>query len=448
MYKKGFTLVELLAVIIVLAVILVIAIPKIGDMIGVSRENAFITNVESMMKLTKIHYQENYASSLASSNVVYNISDNKIKQNNVDLKLSSKVGDLTGTIIINSDGETNVTMQNSNYCATKTFGGKLSVHSISNGTCEGYADAVEYLTQKYNNGTNSEGLIQTNGTELRYQGADPNNYVYFNCTDNLNPTSSTCEVWRIVGVFDGRVKLVRKDRIGIFSLDTSESTINSGYGINQWGVSGTYEGADLMRELNSTGEFANTGYLSTSLSANANWYNGSDNSLGDGNFNKDYVLKASTQELIGEAIWYMGGIKGPRRALADAYAAERGEQVKICTSETSGCNDNVERIYTWIGKVGLIYPSDFGYASGNSNCATNITFTTHYCVDNWMKDYGWTFTPDPAGLNGYAVWYVRTTSDVNYGPASARNHVRPSIYLIPGIQIKGSGTTSDPYSFA
>ena len=44
---------------------------------------------------------------------------------------------------------------------------------------------------------------------VRYYGAAPNNYVYFNCDDYANPTSDTCELWRIRGVFDGKVKMIR-----------------------------------------------------------------------------------------------------------------------------------------------------------------------------------------------------------------------------------------------
>ena len=41
------------------------------------------------------------------------------------------------------------------------------------------------------------------GGNIRYYGASPNNYIYFNCSDYSNQTSSTCETWRIIGVFDG-----------------------------------------------------------------------------------------------------------------------------------------------------------------------------------------------------------------------------------------------------
>ena len=43
------------------------------------------------------------------------------------------------------------------------------------------------------------------GGNIRYYGASPNNYIYFNCSDYSNQTSSTCETWRIIGVFDGKL---------------------------------------------------------------------------------------------------------------------------------------------------------------------------------------------------------------------------------------------------
>lgn len=35
---------------------------------------------------------------------------------------------------------------------------------------------------------------------IGYIGKDPNNYVYFNCSDYSNQSDNTCEKWRIIGV--------------------------------------------------------------------------------------------------------------------------------------------------------------------------------------------------------------------------------------------------------
>ncbi len=67
--------------------------------------------------------------------------------------------------------------------------------------------------------------MQDIGGNLRYYGASPNNYIYFNCSDYSNQSSSTCETWRIIGVFNNKIKLIRGSQIGTYSLDNkNEST--------------------------------------------------------------------------------------------------------------------------------------------------------------------------------------------------------------------------------
>ena len=101
---------------------------------------------------------------------------------------------------------------------------------------------------------------------IRYIGADPNNYVYFNCSDYSNQTADTCEKWRIIGVFnnitkeDGTkenlVKIIRNDSIGTFSFDYKQ------YGI---GTSTSTEGSSdwtdsqLMMMLNPS-DYLKSGY--------------------------------------------------------------------------------------------------------------------------------------------------------------------------------------------
>ncbi len=48
--KKGFTLIELLAVIAILAILIVIAVPAVLDLFTSSKENAFVTQAQSLFK--------------------------------------------------------------------------------------------------------------------------------------------------------------------------------------------------------------------------------------------------------------------------------------------------------------------------------------------------------------------------------------------------------------
>ncbi|MBQ9318259.1 MAG: hypothetical protein IJR82_01320 [Bacilli bacterium] len=87
-------------------------------------------------------------------------------------------------------------------------------------------NAVNASGTEYNDMTKSKMFVMTHPqtdqtsaqTEYRYIGDNPNNYVYFNCDTLDNQNSDTCEIWRIIGVFDvddgtgnyeQRIKLVR-----------------------------------------------------------------------------------------------------------------------------------------------------------------------------------------------------------------------------------------------
>ena len=55
----------------------------------------------------------------------------------------------------------------------------------------------------------------TSGTEgnIRYFGPSDsvNNYIYFNCETY---SDTNCELWRIIGIEDGKVKIIRNESIG------------------------------------------------------------------------------------------------------------------------------------------------------------------------------------------------------------------------------------------
>ena len=56
--KKGFTLVELLGVIVVLSIILVIAVPRILDVIDNSQKQKFLNDVREITEIAKLHYEK------------------------------------------------------------------------------------------------------------------------------------------------------------------------------------------------------------------------------------------------------------------------------------------------------------------------------------------------------------------------------------------------------
>ena len=88
--------------------------------------------------------------------------------------------------------------------------------------------------------------MKDNAGNIRYYGASPNNYIYFNCSDYSNQSSSTCETWRIIGVFEGKVKLIRGSQIGTYAWDNKNTSTGAetAYGKNDW------TDARLMKLLN------------------------------------------------------------------------------------------------------------------------------------------------------------------------------------------------------
>ena len=59
------------------------------------------------------------------------------------------------------------------------------------------------------------------GGNIRYYGASPKNYIYFNCETYPD---TNCELWRIIGVFDGKLKLIRNESIGNYSWDNKDGS--------------------------------------------------------------------------------------------------------------------------------------------------------------------------------------------------------------------------------
>ena len=296
--------------------------------------------------------------------------------------------------------------------------------------------AVEYISNLLE--YDGEGLKKDNTPDqnIRYYGANPNNYVSFNN-----------ELWRIIGVFGNNVKLIRNEKLGELSWDSSESSVNDGYGINQWGESkdtsgNIYEGADLKVYLNKMY------YGGTSVTC----YNGYNNTTTTCPTN---TLDETAKSSIDNHTWNTGAIQYKTRTDTLAfYSAERGRvNGKICSSGNN-CNDTVTRTTEWTGYIALPYITDYAYASSESICETNMqkqdSSNAYICKNNnWMfKPNTWYWTMSPFADPDFAnyVWSVFGDGYADGDFASSAPAVFPAIYLKSNILIEsGKGTSSDPY---
>ena len=260
---------------------------------------------------------------------------------------------------------------------------------------------------------------------IRYVGASPKNYLKFNN-----------EIWRIVGVFnnittideqgkektESLVKIVRNDSLGNYSWDSSASSINYRYGINEWSQ------ADLMTELN-------TDYINPSGDI-AFWYSDNNNKTKLYNFYNN--IKGDSIDKIAKVRWNTSRAE-PKAGALDSYNQERS------TTPISTQSDNVPRFNTWDGKIALIYPSDYGYASTDTACRSRLSSSS--CKnENWLFNSVDQWTLSPFSGKVYRVLYAMSIGSVGINYASDPVGVRPALFLKSDVVISdGYGTESNPY---
>ena len=298
----------------------------------------------------------------------------------------------------------------------------------------------------------------TSDNNLRYVGSNPCNYVKI---DN--------EIWRIIGLMnniddgtgkkESRIKLIRNESIGSYSWDSSESSVNAGDGVNEWSQ------ADLMKLLNPGYESESIGGSLYYNSVSGNCYSSYNNGTKACDFTTT-GLKMNLKNLVGNTLWNTGtngtnSFTSASNGLASHfYSYERSSNTgKICSSGTY-CTDTVTRTTTWNGKIGLMYPSDYGYATSGgtsmnrASCLAKELYNWKGASDCYNNDWlynssSWQWTVSPGASSSYApsVFYVSHNGYVNSEFANnAGELVRPSVYLISKTSILGGeGTLEDPY---
>ena len=257
-------------------------------------------------------------------------------------------------------------------------------------------------------------VVNENG--YRYEGKDPNNYIWFNN-----------ELWRIIGVFDSAshgvsgqnlVKIIRNDSIGGLAWHKSNT--------NDWTV------ASLMNLLNGA-------YYNAENGTGGEYCYGYSTTVPAGNC--DYTetgINDTYRPMIEKVTWYLGGYSSTSATAEAFYGYERG------TTVYSG------RPTSTTGYIGLMYPSDYGYSVLSSSCArtTNLgSYNNATCAgQSWLygQGYEWTITPRSSSSNG--VFYVLYSGRLNNGIAYRGYSARPVLYLDSSVYvIDGTGTQSDPY---
>ena len=251
-------------------------------------------------------------------------------------------------------------------------------------------------------------LIQTNAVNengYRYEGTDPNNYI------QMEKTDGTTEMWRIIGLFpDGEngEDVIRVRKVG-------------------------YESAAY--DTNSTNHWPNTTLYA---------------------YLKDTYSLANYKNTVNYKMYLGGASSISSYTSQDLYDMERMLNSKGTAGKTS--QNSYSSTTTFTGSVGLMYPSDYGYAVLASDCARtvkpiNYSNTTACKNNNWLfqgsSTWQWLISPN-SSFAGYAFFvenggYVDGNGYFGIFVNYSNGFFSPVMALRSDVIVTGSGTQSDPY---
>ena len=218
--------------------------------------------------------------------------------------------------------------------------------------------------------SNPDELYEDNHGDIRYYGKNPNNYINFNN-----------ELWRIIGVIDNKIKIIRNESVGEM----------------RWGVLDTY--------LNET------------------YYNS---------------IAPTYKTLISEEIYYLGGpsdLDLTTMTASEYYDVEKNKRLDGNPINT-------------IQNIGLMYPSDYGYAAGETCMFTELYDFHISCADNNYLYNGveeWLQSPSSSSYDSATL--ITENGSINGTNKRNDRAFRPVLYLTTATKITGgTGTQNDPYT--
>ena len=346
------------------------------------------------------------------------------------------------------------TTENCDYTLTDWSNLFASIKVNLNGKYTVPTNFVETVKNKYSE-NNQDGLVAVNTDgdlasstdtirEYRYSGTDVKNYLKFNN-----------EIWRIVGIFneenaDGvkeeRIKIVKGEPISNdLEAPTTITKNNISYNI----VMPSPEKYKYFYWNSPDNTYS--GNYSDWTKAGSMYY-----------LNENYLNGLKNSDLIENMKYYLGNVTidtddtynvyGTNKEiyLQERASTECGEEV-YSNSHKNSCNIWNGNQASWNGKVALLYPSDFVYATSSTNWSQNANnmLNNGIAYDNWLFNenikFEWFLSPASYFPSSAVRWHAE--AGLGYGYANGRGaSFRPVLSL--GSQtmiISGSGSINDPY---
>ncbi len=392
---------------------------------------------------------------------------------------------------------------------SKTYKGKISVWATPT-KAENAVEKITKLAESTPAAASADSTTQlieddTNEKNLRYIGKDPDNYVDIGngvyqtdiwrgyssdnssdyreytteklCNEGIDGSNSyniKCTkvrskgdpiLWRIIGVMNNveggstknsniRIKIIRDEQLGKIFWD-GEITDDS-YN-DETGDYDNHEEYNNWKDA-SLNKLLNEAFFNRTVTKDPNY----GILRGTNLTNKRYQymdfsntgIREISRKLFDDTKWFLGGPTNSN-GVYDYHNMNVKSYYEIERNTASKYTGNPDSI---IAKVGLMYPSDYGYATSGGT-ETNRTTCLNYALYNWdsyedcynndwlfdNEDYQWTITPyassdyDAANVWNYGSVYPDDVVDSSY-------LVRPVLYLKSSVKIvSGTGTKENPY---
>ncbi|MBD8922694.1 hypothetical protein EGR52_04630 [bacterium] len=301
--------------------------------------------------------------------------------------------------------------------------------------CYVYFDKVitlaGYIKSQYT-GTQGENNLYLHDSSLT-NGAGDNSYRYAGSSETTNnfvcfgydSTDGTCPtdyLYRIIGVFDNKVKLIKYDYAiaTLLGVDGDYSKTYQNYCPNTCGAN---KGSNTLSEIGAY--YWNRNGINT-------W---SESQLNTVNLNKNYInnIRTKWSEKISVHAWKVGGNTYDNISEQTAPIVYQNEINSPTTNKTVNA------------KIGLMYASDYGYAASFGSWSTTLVNYYNVITNNWMYMglVEWTLAPQTENSNFACRVYYH--GSMGYDVVNLDRAVRPVFYLNSNVTyVSGSGTISSP----
>ena len=486
--KRGFTLIELIAVLVIMAIIALIVTPLVMNIIRKAKISARKRSVDAYGRSVELAIASylmdngyfptnadlpNLQIEYSGSNVVCNVMSMKengglylseCKVNNVDVKDSKTedgwyhygTRDLTDTEYVDMYGDA---LKKASLAYFNTNGNPVEDYTTLTLDYKGKPVSCD-VTVNYD-GTIYMTKCKVNNVDVTSDTEEDGYYHYGSIVEAPKPAAeelvSKANPVSITNYTDGNTKEMYTfehpattqtgaltDYRYIGANPNNYVTFNN----ELWRIIGVFTVEDGNGKQEQRIKIVRNEKLSSDMAWDSNineWSTATLNTY----LNGDYYngLDATSKSMVADTKYYLGGISEYDNLKGeDYYNFERG------TTVYSG------RSTSWNGKISLMYPSDYTYTyalgvdntcyTDGDNCSTDNggTPTKGWIYNTNSNSYQWLLSPNSD--SSYYAFNLYVSGRVGHGRSYYSNCVRPSLYLVSNIKIdSGDGSEQSPYSF-